>query len=62
MDSSNNSQIKDRTRFGVFPGASIKEAWAVLYAHGGIISEFSSKSEAHDEAERWNGFWFRLKT
>jgi hypothetical protein len=38
---------------------TVQEAWAVVYAHGGIITEFSSEQEARREAEQWNGVWFR---
>jgi hypothetical protein len=40
--------------------AALKETWAVLYAHGGVIAEFDSEQEARDEAERWTGVCFRL--
>ncbi|GGM27344.1 hypothetical protein ACFQDN_13500 [Pseudomonas asuensis] len=39
---------------------TVQEAWAVIYAHGGIISEFSSEQEAKCEAEQWGGVCFRL--
>ncbi|GGL96304.1 hypothetical protein ACFQDN_01140 [Pseudomonas asuensis] len=39
---------------------ALKETWAVIYAHGGIIAEFDNERDAREEAERWTGVCFRL--
>lgn len=40
--------------------AAVREVWAVIYAHGGVIAEFTSEQEALLEAARWNGVCVRL--
>jgi len=35
------------------------ENWVVVYAHGGLIAEFSDEASARREAEQWAGICLR---
>ncbi|GAC1039865.1 hypothetical protein thsps117_46230 [Pseudomonas sp. No.117] len=35
------------------------ETWVVVYAHGGLVTEFSDEAAARQEAEQWAGICLR---
>lgn len=54
------SQLLQQSELTSALQATVREAWAVIYAHGGVIAEFASEQEALLEAAQWNGVCLRL--